>query len=489
MLLLRQVASFSKAMDWQSINFPEYVSEVSTKGYADILSFALQAAPKLFGPNLANTEHKGALPLIAASLEGQAETVRVLLDHGAMVDAMDKTEQTALIAASVKGHTEVIKVLLSYGASVDLKGKSDEKSALNAASTNGKVESVKVLLDHGAEVDSEDINGWPPLFVATEYQHTQVVEVLLEGGADPNEQDIMGECPLIRASTFGYVGVVKALLAHGAKIDVQNEMGSSPLLAASLMGRIEVVQMLVDHGAPLDPETNTGATALASACFSGHTEVVRILLKSGARETKLISLLVAILKEHHDIVQLFIEFGDQVHPSARSMARHVTKSILLGIMFSQVETLFPALEEAIKMSDASPEDKIREDVVRMQEAIVEAVNSLQFKILSGRMRGPPQRAMLLDAGGNTLILSVVLAEFMELNLAAEWQSIGALLNLPSVQLRAIRHDNPKAVNCMREMLDLWLKQVDPFPSWEQLVEAVDIVKPESAVDLRKKYCH
>lgn len=474
-------------MEWQSINFPEHISEASIKGYADILTFTLKAAPRLAGPNMANAEYKGVLPLIAASSAGQAETVKILLDHGAQVDAMDKTERTALIAASVEGHVEVLKILLALGADVDLKGKSDEKSALNAASTKGKVESVEILLNYGAQVDSEDINGWTPLYVATMNQHVNVVKVLLGRGADPNMQDIMGECPLIRASTFGYAEIVKALLVHGAQVDIQKENGSSPLVAASLMGRTEIVQMLVDHGAQVNLETETGGSALASASFSGHTEVTRILMQAGARETKLTSLLIAILKENHDIVQLFIDYGDQVHPSARTMASHVTKSIILDMMFSQVGTLFPALEKALEKSNTSPEQKRREEVMRMQELILETVNSIHFKSMTRRMHAP-SRMLLLDSGADTLTLSVVLAEFMELHLAGDWQSIGALLNLPSVQLRAIRNDNPKAVNCMREMLDLWLKQINPFPSWEQLVEVVDIIEPAKAMTLRSKYC-
>jgi ankyrin repeat protein len=476
-------------MDWQSINFPQYVSEVSINGYSEILTLALKAAPRLYGPNVANAEYQGALPLISASSVGQAETVRVLLDHGAQVDAMDKSEQTALTAASVEGHTEVMRVLLSYQANMDLKGRKNEKSPLNASSAKGKVESVKLLLDHGAEVDSEDINGWSPLFVATKHQHVEVVETLLERGADPNKQDIMGECPLIRASTFGYVKIVRTLLAHGVQVDIRNEKGSSSLIMASLRGQREIVQMLVDYGAQVNLEANTdGMTPLASASFSGHTDVARILMKSGARETNLRGLFMAILRENHDIVQLFIEYGDQVHPSAQRVAQSVTKTILLDITFSLAGTLFPALEKAAnERPSTSPEQKMREEVMEMQKLILETVDSIHFKSMMRRAHAP-QRTLLLDTGGNTLTLSVVLAEFMEQHLAAEWHSIGALLNLPDVQLRAIRKDNPKAVNCMREMLDLWLKQIDPRPSWMQLVDAVDILEPEKALTLRKKYC-
>jgi ankyrin repeat protein len=68
-------------------------------------------------------------------------------------------------------------------------------------------------------------------------------------------------------------------------------------------------------------KTSAGATALNFASFCRHGEVVKILLKAGARETRLSCLAIAILRDYRDIVQLFVEHGDQVHPSAQSVAR------------------------------------------------------------------------------------------------------------------------------------------------------------------------
>lgn len=471
----------------ESMNIPETIFEASTKGYSDILTCVLMVGPTLAGPNLTNAEHNGLLPLIAASSKGQSETVKILLDHGARVDAMDKTEECALIAASVKGHTEVMKVLLAHGAKVDLQGKSDGKSALNAASTKGKVESVKILLDHGAQVDSEDINGWSPLFVATMNRHVEVVKVLLEGGADPNMMDITGMCPLIKACTFGYNEIVKALLAHGAQVDIQNDEGMSPLNAASLRGFTETVSILLDHGAQVNPETTKGNIPLTYASFSGHTEVARILLKSGAKDSQLVSLLTAILTDKHEIVQLFIDYGSQVHPSAETVARCVTKNVLLEMMLSKIGTLIPALDEALKKSEASPDEKDREEVMKLQQLILETVNDIHSQSMT-RHTNISQQTSSLTMDEDTLKLPVILKEFMPLYLAADWQSIGALLNLSPVQLKVIKHGNPRAVNCMREMLDAWLKTVDPLPSWEQLIEAVEIIHPMKAKTLRSRFC-
>lgn len=75
------------------------------------------------------------------------------------------------------------------------------------------------------------------------------------------------------------------------------------------------------------------------------------------------------------------------------------------------------------------------------------------------------------------------------SLASEWQNIGSLLNLPSGLLATIKFDNPgRAKDCLREMFTEWLKIVDPRPSWEQLVEAVEVIHQSKAEEIRVKYC-
>ena len=56
-------------------------------------------------------------------------------------------------------------------------------------------------------------------------------------------------------------------------------------------------------------------------------------------------------------------------------------------------------------------------------------------------------------------------------LAAKWKNIGVVLNINSYVLDKIEHDEKIADNCLRAMLDEWLKQTDS-PSWKALQCAV-----------------
>lgn len=75
-----------------------------------------------------------------------------------------------------------------------------------------------------------------------------------------------------------------------------------------------------------------------------------------------------------------------------------------------------------------------------------------------------------------------------LPLAGEWQNIGVLLNIPDGSLDNIReanHHQPR--DCLREMIKIWLAMIDPEPTWESLVKAVECINPRKAEEIRSKY--
>ncbi|MFB3111225.1 MAG: ankyrin repeat domain-containing protein, partial [Gemmatimonadales bacterium] len=71
-------------------------------------------------------EQYGVTPLWRASLNGDTETVKLLLDANADVNAARKTDGvTPLYVASQNGHTETVKLLLDAKADVNAAHKTD----------------------------------------------------------------------------------------------------------------------------------------------------------------------------------------------------------------------------------------------------------------------------------------------------------------------------------------------------------------------------
>lgn len=434
---------------------------------------------------MANTAFQGSLPLIAACSNGHAEVVKVLLENGALVDAQDKSGESALIAAALNDHPHVVDLLLAHGASIDLVELNHGRSALNAASAKGHLQSAKVLVDHDANIESEDINGWSCLSVAVRNQHLEMVKYLLEKGANQNVKDMTGNTLLITASSLGFVKIVEALLEGGAELEIRNNNAVSALCIASLRGRIQIVHLLLEYGALTDSEDpNQLMSPLSCACYGGHRDIVWTLLNVGSKDPKLYSLLIAILMDRNEIVKLFIDYGGSAHPSAVIAAKNITRATLVEIIAKKTGEISSLYFPTSHSTEDGPNHM--EELMEAHKIINETVNSIQFQSMTSH------RALISELapakGKEGLTLPVLLREFMRLGLVADWQTIGALLDLPAVQLRAIKNDNQLARHCTREMLEAWLNMADPSPSWEKLVEAVEILDKSKAQDLCEKFC-
>lgn len=74
------------------------------------------------------------------------------------------------------------------------------------------------------------------------------------------------------------------------------------------------------------------------------------------------------------------------------------------------------------------------------------------------------------------------------SLASQWKNIGICLDIDKSALDKIEHDCKGVNNCLQELLDIWLKQTDPLPSWQGLADAVETFDPSTARKIRCNYC-
>ncbi|KAF8494849.1 hypothetical protein F5888DRAFT_1947553 [Russula emetica] len=141
-------------------------------------------------PNV--TGFEGRTPLHAAAWEGDFEMVQVLLEYKADVNAQDPDgRRTALDYASQGSSkhrylglslTKVARLLLEHGADVNALG-SDRFTALHTAAQTGTIEVVRVLLEHGADVGAETEDGKTAFQLARGEEGTGIKKLLSEHGA------------------------------------------------------------------------------------------------------------------------------------------------------------------------------------------------------------------------------------------------------------------------------------------------------------------
>jgi ankyrin repeat protein len=121
----------------------------------------------------------GATPLMRAARKGDLASMRMLLDHGASVDARTGRGATALL------------YLAGFGGQIRF-SEYDTHRATDAEF----VEGVKLVLAHGAAIDAVDETGQTALHLAVASRGLPVVAYLLERGARADLKDAQGRAPL-----------------------------------------------------------------------------------------------------------------------------------------------------------------------------------------------------------------------------------------------------------------------------------------------------
>lgn len=140
-------------------------------------------------PILANTENSdGLTPLGFASHYGQKETVQVLLEFGADVNALSHSKiafipsNTALHAAIAGGSSrELVEFLIAKGADVNALD-SLEHAPLQSSAFEGKIDIAILLIENGADISRNTGQG-SAMSIAKKREHHEFAELLRQHGA------------------------------------------------------------------------------------------------------------------------------------------------------------------------------------------------------------------------------------------------------------------------------------------------------------------
>src|SRR5690606_8985897 len=275
----------------------------------------------------------GETALMEAARAGSADMVRLLLEHGAVVDQREPHyQQTALMLAVRSGARAAVDLLLEAGADVNAQSKPEPvprfrlpaessaskgvginwggwpergqraqadgaKTPLLYATRRGDLEITKRLVAAGADLEQRDANDIPPLLNAIlnaavanrperQTQHLEVAHFLIEQGADINARDWYGQTPLWAAVDLRNLDVpgptrdngidraavmelIRTLLARGADPNARTQEVLPIRRWITRLGNLSWVDF-------------TGQTPFIRAALSGDVSAMRELVAHGA---------------------------------------------------------------------------------------------------------------------------------------------------------------------------------------------------------------
>jgi ankyrin repeat protein len=228
--------------------------------------------------------NKKGWTLLYAAVAGDSFALAArLIEAGAEVDARTNYDRLPLSMAA--WHSEILRLLLDAGAEVNAVDRLG--GPLIAASGVGNAAAVQLLLDKGADANTRggycgSALGEATLLEGSETYET-IVRLLLNAGADVNLRGGEFGSPLGAAAYFGERIRVQLLLSEGADVNIPGGRYGSPLGAAVRSNGMECAHILLDAGAQIYLYGGHAADTLMDEALRNDGVIMRLNLEPGGR--------------------------------------------------------------------------------------------------------------------------------------------------------------------------------------------------------------
>jgi ankyrin repeat protein len=226
--------------------------------------------------------------LMAATLNGSPEEMKLLIDHGANVNYVDKDSLTALWYAIPDWDKTVL--LLNHGADIQMRSKEGYTVLAKLVNFPGSSKLLQLLVDKGLDPKKCAPDN-TLVYEAAGCCDTALLGILLRAGLKANDTVAFGDYPINSALNYRCVEIVKMLVENGANVNVSPSgfflkafNGITPLMYAAWTNNKPAFLYLLDHGADPNAKSKNGYTPLMflQQSETDDPEMTTALIKHGA---------------------------------------------------------------------------------------------------------------------------------------------------------------------------------------------------------------
>ncbi|CEJ90318.1 hypothetical protein VHEMI06109 [[Torrubiella] hemipterigena] len=223
----------------------------------------------------------GCRPLGFAACRGHDEIVRILLDHGADMEARNSVDATAVVSLATEGHVSTMQLLLERGADASSRT-SLGYNALEAATCDDDLEMVRLLLQDNIHRPQPKLQLHEAFYWACNGGRVAMVELFIEQGCNAATDGLPSGLLAMHGAMFsGNAELIDFLLEQDeADIDCRTALGRTPLFEAAEGGKLPMVEYLLLRNADPAAKDVYQAAPIFAAMRSGHLEAVELLVEA-----------------------------------------------------------------------------------------------------------------------------------------------------------------------------------------------------------------
>jgi len=245
------------------------------------------------------------------------DVIKILIEHGARVDILDKYGRTILYTPIMNGFIDVVTLLLDYkniGKSLVSQLDKYDLIPLHYAIAEKSLDIVNILLSHGSDVGHKNLDGNDALMLSIMSENIDVFKTILPHVKNINLTNKYNETSLHIACKKNLDDIVALLINNKINIDAQ-DMHESTALHLCAGHNINIVKVLMAGGANVNLQDANGNTPLHYAVLNGNNETFDELMGHSVNcnlwnGNVRIPLHIALIKKKYTFVKYLLPKSD-----------------------------------------------------------------------------------------------------------------------------------------------------------------------------------